>query len=69
MPELVTKLVESAVRQFDARATEGLGRSRSFLIRAAIDLLIDGRGGTGSDDSAAKAADVTLRKMARGRDL
>ena len=61
---IVDKLVESAVKQFDARHG-GFGSQPKFPHPAAIDLLIDVVGRTGNE-SARQAAFVTLEKMARG---
>jgi len=61
---IVDKLVESAVKQFDARHG-GFGSQPKFPHPAAIDLLIDVAGRTGNE-SARQAAFVTLEKMARG---
>jgi uncharacterized protein YyaL (SSP411 family) len=70
-PELLTKLVESALKQFDARSG-GFGSQPKFPHSGAIDLLLDvasrvSAGGEASAGEAAKnAALVTLQKMARG---
>ena len=61
---IVDKLLESAVKQFDARHG-GFGSQPKFPHPAAIDLLIDVAGRTGNE-SARQAAFVTLEKMARG---
>jgi uncharacterized protein len=62
--EIVDKLVESAVRQFDSRYG-GFGSQPKFPHPAAIDLLIDVAGRTGSE-APRQAAIVTLEQMARG---
>ncbi|HSU18274.1 MAG TPA: thioredoxin domain-containing protein [Acidobacteriaceae bacterium] len=66
---LLDKLIESAVRQFDAR-NGGFGSQPKFPHSGAIDLLIDaaGRTGAGKDgaEQAARIAAVTLEKMAGG---
>jgi len=70
-PELVAKLVESALKQFDPRSG-GFGSQPKFPHSAAIDLLIDAssRVSVGSRtevaETAKNAACVTLEKMARG---
>ncbi len=70
-PELVGKLVESALKQFDPRAG-GFGSQPKFPHSAAIDLLIDAasRVSVGAStevvESAKTAASVTLEKMAKG---
>ncbi len=61
---IVDKLVESAVKQFDPRYG-GFGTQPKFPHPAAIDLLIDVAGRTGSE-AAYQAAVVTLEQMARG---
>lgn len=62
--EIVDKLVESAVRQFDPRYG-GFGSQPKFPHPAAIDLLIDVAARTGNE-AARDAAVITLEKMARG---
>jgi len=70
-PELVAKLVSSALKQFDARSG-GFGGQPKFPHSGAIDLLLDATsrvspGGDGSTAEAAKnAAMVTLQKMSKG---
>ena len=70
-PELVAKLVDSALKQFDARSG-GFGSQPKFPHSAAIDLLIDAasRVSVGARtevvDAARTAASVTLEKMAKG---
>ena len=63
---LLEKLIESAVRQFDAR-NGGFGSQPKFPHAGAIDLLIDaaGRGGPHAEQ-ARNAAMVTLEKMSAG---
>ncbi len=70
-PELVAKLVSSALKQFDARSG-GFGSQPKFPHSGAIDLLLDtasrvsiGAGVT-LGEQAKNAAMVTLQKMARG---
>jgi uncharacterized protein YyaL (SSP411 family) len=66
--ELVAKIVESALQQFDPRYG-GFGAQPKFPNSPAIDLLIDeaGRvGGSGLADRSRQAAMVTLQKMASG---
>ncbi|HTV04788.1 MAG TPA: thioredoxin domain-containing protein [Acidobacteriaceae bacterium] len=62
--EIVDKIVESAVKQFDPRHG-GFGSQPKFPHPAAIDLLIDLGARTGSG-AAREAATVTLEKMAKG---
>ena len=70
-PELVAKLVESALKQFDSRSG-GFGSQPKFPHSAAIDLLIDAASrisvGEKTDvvNAARTAAMVTLEKMAKG---
>jgi hypothetical protein len=75
-PELVAKLVDSALKQFDARSG-GFGSQPKFPHSGAIDLLLDAAsrvsgsettgGGTRDVGEAAKtAAMVTLAKMSKG---
>ncbi len=70
-PELVAKLVDAALKQFDPRSG-GFGSQPKFPHSAAIDLLIDAssRVSVGSRtevvEAAKTAATVTLEKMARG---
>ena len=71
-PELVGKLVESALKQFDARSG-GFGSQPKFPHSAAIDLLLDaasrvsvGAGAVVDTEAAKRAAQVTLEKMAKG---
>ncbi len=63
---LLDKIIESAVRQFDAR-NGGFGSQPKFPNSGAIDLLIDAatRGGANAD-AARNVAIVTLKKMAAG---
>jgi len=62
-PELLGKIVASAIKQFDERHG-GFGSQPKFPHSGAIDLLIDaaGRG----DEAAGNVAKVTLLKMAAG---
>ena len=67
-PELVAKLVASALKQFDARSG-GFGSQPKFPHSGAIDLLLDAasRVSTGvGAESAKTAAMVTLEKMSKG---
>ncbi len=67
-PELVAKLVSSALKQFDARSG-GFGSQPKFPHSGAIDLLLDSasRVSTGvGAESAKTAAMVTLQKMSKG---
>jgi uncharacterized protein YyaL (SSP411 family) len=71
-PELVAKLVEGALRQFDARSG-GFGSQPKFPHSAALDLLLDsasrvsiGAGAAVVNDTAKRAALVTLDKMQKG---
>ncbi len=70
-PELVGKLIESALKQFDPRSG-GFGSQPKFPHSAAIDLLIDAasRVSVGARtevvEAAKTAARVTLEKMAKG---
>ncbi|WP_446743200.1 thioredoxin domain-containing protein [Silvibacterium acidisoli] len=61
---IIDKLVESAVRQFDPHHG-GFGSQPKFPHPAAVDLLIDVAGRTGSE-AARTAAMVTLEQMSRG---
>jgi uncharacterized protein YyaL (SSP411 family) len=63
---LLEKIIESAVRQFDAR-NGGFGSQPKFPHSGAIDLLIDAatRGGANAE-AARNAAIGTLKKMAAG---
>ena len=69
--ELVTKLIESALKQFDTRSG-GFGSQPKFPHSGAIDLLLDvaSRPPAGADPdlpaSARQAAVFTLEQMARG---
>jgi uncharacterized protein YyaL (SSP411 family) len=66
--ELVGKIIESALKQFDGRYG-GFGSQPKFPHAGAVDLLIDeaGRDGDGSlHDAARLAAMVTLEKMSKG---
>ena len=62
--EIVDKLVESAIKQFDPRHG-GFGTQPKFPHPAAIDLLIDVAARTGNE-AAREAATVTLTQMSRG---
>jgi uncharacterized protein len=62
--EIVGKLAQSAVAQFDPR-NGGFGSQPKFPHPAALDLLIDVAARTGNE-GAKTAATVTLGKMARG---
>ncbi len=70
-PELVAKLVSSALKQFDARSG-GFGSQPKFPHSGAIDLLLDVASRVtpaGSEDvgaAAKNAAMVTLQKMSKG---
>jgi uncharacterized protein YyaL (SSP411 family) len=71
-PELVAKLVEGVLKQFDARSG-GFGSQPKFPHSGAIDLLLDaasrvsiGDGSAVVNDSAKRAALVTLDKMQKG---
>jgi uncharacterized protein YyaL (SSP411 family) len=70
-PELVAKLVESALKQFDARSG-GFGSQPKFPHSGAIDLLLDAAsrvsvgGAEEVGESARNAAMVTLQKMSKG---
>jgi uncharacterized protein YyaL (SSP411 family) len=70
-PELVAKLVGSALKQFDPRSG-GFGSQPKFPHSGAIDLLLDAAsrvstdGTEGVGDAAKTAALVTLQKMAKG---
>jgi uncharacterized protein len=69
-PELVAKLVDSALKQFDARSG-GFGSQPKFPHSGAIDLLLDAASrvsvnGAGVGEAAKNAAMVTLQKMSRG---
>ncbi len=70
-PELVAKLVEGTLKQFDARSG-GFGSQPKFPHSGAIDLLLDTSSrvhGEGSGDvglAARTAAMVTLAKMSKG---
>ena len=70
-PELIAKLVASAVKQFDRRSG-GFGSQPKFPHSPAIDLLIDAasRVSVAADtalvEAAREAAEVTLDRMARG---
>ncbi|CAN5646918.1 thioredoxin domain-containing protein [soil metagenome] len=71
-PELVAKLVEGVLKQFDARAG-GFGSQPKFPHSGAIDLLLDaasrisiGAGAAVVNESAKRAALVTLDKMQKG---
>lgn len=62
--EIVDKIIESAVKQFDPRHG-GFGSQPKFPHPAALDLLIDAAARTGNE-AARQAAVVTLEKMSRG---
>lgn len=70
-PELVSKLIDSALKQFDARSG-GFGSQPKFPHSGAIDLLLDVASRASSlaapatADQAKTAALVTLEKMSRG---
>ena len=71
-PELVAKLVEGTLKQFDARAG-GFGSQPKFPHSGAIDLLLDaasrvsiGAGTADVGETAKRAALVTLDKMSKG---
>ncbi|MDE3105258.1 MAG: thioredoxin domain-containing protein [Acidobacteriota bacterium] len=71
-PELVGSLVEGVLKQFDHRSG-GFGSQPKFPHSGAIDLLLDaasrvsiGAGSAVVNDTAKRAALVTLEKMARG---
>ncbi len=63
-PELVGKLVQSALQQFDVR-NGGFGSQPKFPHSGAVDLLIDSAA-RGGDEAMKSAALVTLDKMAKG---
>jgi uncharacterized protein YyaL (SSP411 family) len=65
--DLVTKIVESALRQLDSR-NGGFGSQPKFPHSSAIDLLLDeaGRGDGETSKAARLAAMVTLEKMSKG---
>ena len=71
-PELVAKLVQGTLKQFDARSG-GFGSQPKFPHSGAIDLLLDaasrvsiGAGAADVGESAKRAALVTLDKMSKG---
>jgi uncharacterized protein YyaL (SSP411 family) len=71
-PELVAKLVEGTLKQFDARSG-GFGSQPKFPHSGAIDLLLDaasrvslGDGAVDVGESTKRAALVTLDKMSKG---
>lgn len=64
-PELVQKLVASAVKQFDPRSG-GFGSQPKFPHSGAIDLLLDTASRGGGSEAAKTAAMVTLQKMSQG---
>ena len=67
-PELVTKLVASVLKQFDARSG-GFGSQPKFPHSGAIDSLLDAASRVSADDmagAAKNAALVTLQKMSKG---
>jgi uncharacterized protein YyaL (SSP411 family) len=65
--DLVTKIVDSALRQLDSR-NGGFGSQPKFPHSSAIDLLLDeaGRGDGETSQAARLAAMVTLEKMSKG---
>ncbi len=63
-PEIVDKILASAVGQFDPR-NGGFGSQPKFPHPAMLDLLIDAAGRTG-DEAMRQAATITLAKMACG---
>ncbi len=65
--ELVGKIIESALKQFDPRHG-GFGAQPKFPHSGAVDLLIDeaGRGDEKTAQAARLAAMVTLEKMSKG---
>ena len=65
-PELVAKLVEATLRQFDKRSG-GFGSQPKFPHSGALDLLLDaGSRVSAGAEAALDAAMFTLRKMAEG---
>ena len=64
-PDLMAKLVESALKQFDPRSG-GFGSQPKFPHSGAIDLLLDAASRDGGNEAAKKAALVTLEKMSKG---
>ena len=71
-PELIAKLVEGVLKQFDARSG-GFGSQPKFPHSGAIDLLLDaasrvsiGAGAADVSETAKRAAMVTLDKMSKG---
>src|SRR5260370_11303746 len=70
-PELVAKVISSALKQFDARSG-GFGSQPMFPHSGGIDLLLDAasrvsaRGREGSTEAAKTAAMVTLQEMQKG---
>lgn len=64
-PELVAKLVESVVKQFDPRSG-GFGSQPKFPHSGGIDLLLDAASRGSGNEAAKTAAMVTLEKMAQG---
>ncbi|QMV17370.1 DUF255 domain-containing protein [Granulicella sp. 5B5] len=65
-PEVLAKLIEVAIAQFDER-NGGFGSQPKFPHPGAIDLLIDAASRGGEDAAPAKrVATVTLKKMAAG---
>jgi hypothetical protein len=62
--EIVDKLIDSAVKQFDPRYG-GFGAQPKFPHPAALDLMIDAAARTGNE-AARAAATVTLAQMSRG---
>lgn len=70
-PELVSKLIDSALKQFDSRSG-GFGSQPKFPHSGAIDLLLDAASRASSaaspsqSDNARTAALATLEKMSRG---
>jgi len=67
-PELVAKLVDSALKQFDPRSG-GFGSQPKFPHSGGVDLLLDAASRVSQDgvsEAAKNAALVTLLKMAKG---
>ncbi|HEV2462742.1 MAG TPA: thioredoxin domain-containing protein [Acidobacteriaceae bacterium] len=62
--EIVDKIIEAAVKQFDPRHG-GFGSQPKFPHPAVLDLLIDAAARTGNE-AARQAAVVTLEKMSKG---
>lgn len=64
-PELVAKLLDSTVKQFDPRSG-GFGSQPKFPHSGGIDLLLDAASRADGNEAAKTAAMVTLEKMAQG---